>query len=257
MMDDGVGQSTAMTMDKQSGQDSTAAMVRRFLPLVVLAVGFVLFFALGLHSYISLESLGRHREAMLAFVADNTVLASATYLGVYAVVVALSVPGAAVLTIFGGFLFGIIWGSALVVVGATAGAVAVFLAARTALGESLRRRAGPWAKRLEAGFRRDAVAYLLTLRLIPIFPFWLVNLVPAILGVRLRTYALTTLIGILPGTVIIVSVGNGLGVTLDAGGTPDLGILFQPAILLPLLGLALLSLAPVIYKRLRAGRPEV
>ena len=256
MMDDGVGQSTAMAMGKQSGQDSTAAMIRRFLPVVVLAVGFVLFFALGLHRYLSLESLGQHREAMLAFVADNAVLASATYLGVYALIVALSVPGAAVLTIFGGFLFGIIWGSVLVVVGATAGAVAVFLAARTALGESLRRRAGPWVKRLESGFREHAASYLLTLRLIPIVPFWLVNLVPAMLGVRLSTYALTTMIGILPGTIVYIAIGNGLGATLDHGGTPDLGIVFQPAILLPLLGLALLSLAPVIYKRLRAGRPE-
>lgn len=245
-----------MAIEKRPGPDMVTAGVRRFLPAVVLVVGFVLFFVFELHRYLSLAALSEHREAMLAFVGDHVIVASLAYLGAYAMLVAFSVPGAAILTIVGGFLFGIIWGSALVIVGATAGAVAVFLAARTALGSSLRRRAGPWVKRLEAGFREHATSYLLTLRLIPIVPFWLVNLVPAILGVRLVTYTLTTLVGIVPGTVVYVAVGNGLGATLDSGGTPDLGIVFQPAILLPLLGLALLSLAPVLYKRLRASRPE-
>jgi uncharacterized membrane protein YdjX (TVP38/TMEM64 family) len=170
------------------------------------------------------------------------------------VATAVSIPGATILTLAGGFLFGIIWGSALTVLGATLGATAVFLAARTALGDALRRKAGPWMQRMEAGFRRDAVSYLLSLRLIPVVPFWLVNLVPAFFGVPLRTFVWTTAVGIVPGTVVYTSVGNGLGATLEAGGRPDLGVIFQPEVLLPLIGLGLLALLPAAWKRWRGRR---
>lgn len=240
-----------------SAGPGSPSLVRRFLPLALLLAGLGLVFALGLDRYLTLDALSAHREALLAYVTENRVAASALFVLVYAAVVALSIPGGAVLTIAGGFLFGILWGSLLVVAGATAGAVAVFLAARTALGDTLRRRAGPWVQRLEAGFRDNAVSYMLTLRLIPLVPFWLVNLVPAFFGVSLGAYALTTVLGIIPGTLVYASVGNGLGATLEAGGAPDLGLIFRPAIFLPLLGLGLLSLLPVAYKRLRArqGRP--
>ena len=151
-------------------------------------------------------------------------------------------------------MFGIVWASALVVSGATIGATCVFLAARTALGDVLRRKAGPWMTKLETGFQDNAFSYLLTLRLVPIAPFWLVNLVPAFFGVPLGTYVITTLVGIVPGTVVYASVGNGLGATLDAGADPDLGAIFQPAVLLPLVGLALLSLMPAVYKRIKARK---
>ncbi len=231
------------------------ATLRRFVPLALIGLGLVAFFAFDLDRFVSLTALNQHHEALRAFVADNVVLASAAFLLAYAVAVALSIPGAAVLTITGGFMFGIVWGALLVVAGATLGAVAIFLAARTALGDVLRRRAGPWVQKLEAGFRENAFSYLLTLRLIPVVPFWLVNIVPAFFGVPLGTYALATVIGIVPGTVVYVGVGNGLGATLDAGRDPDLGIIFEPAILLPLLGLALLSLVPVVYRRIKGRRP--
>jgi len=231
------------------------ATLRRFVPLAVIVLGLVAFFAFDLDRFVSLTALSEHHEALRAFVADNGVLASAAFLLTYAVAVALSIPGAAVLTIAGGFMFGMVWGSLLVVAGATLGAVAVFLAARTALGDLLRRRAGPWVQRLEAGFRENAFSYLLTLRLIPVVPFWLVNIVPAFFGVRLGTYTLSTVLGIVPGTIVYVGVGNGLGATLDAGRDPDLGIIFEPAILLPLLGLALLSLVPAAYRKIKGRRP--
>lgn len=227
---------------------------RRFVPLGLLVVGLAVFFALGFDRYLSLGALRENREDLCAFVGGNAAAASAIFFVVYAVMTALSVPGGVVLTIVGGFLFGIVWGSVLVIAGATVGAVGIFLAARTALGDVLRRRAGPWIARLETGFRRDAVSYLLMLRLVPVAPFWLVNLVPAFLGVPLFTYAWTTLVGIIPGTVVYIAVGNGLGATLDAGVEPDLGIIFQPAILLPLVGLALLVLLPVAVRTLRARR---
>jgi uncharacterized membrane protein YdjX (TVP38/TMEM64 family) len=231
------------------------AALRRFVPLAAIVLGLVAFFAFDLDRFVSLSALSEHHEALRALVADNGVLASAAYLLAYAVAVALSIPGAAVLTIAGGFMFGIVWGSLLVVSGATLGAVAIFLAARTALGDVLRRRAGPWVQKLEAGFRENAFSYLLTLRLIPVVPFWLVNIVPAFFGVRLGTFALSTVLGIVPGTVVYVGVGNGLGATLDAGRDPDLGIIFEPAILLPLLGLAVLSLVPVVYRKVKGRRP--
>ena len=115
---------------------------------------------------------------------------------------------------------------------------------------------GTAARRMEAGFKANALSYLLFLRLVPVFPFWLVNLVPAFLGVPLRTYAIGTLIGIVPGSAVYCSVGNGLGAVFDAGGRPDLGIIFKPEILGPIIGLAVLSLVPIIYKRLKSGGSE-
>lgn len=226
----------------------------RYVPIGLLAVGLIAFFALDLDRFVGLSVLQQHRETLLALVADQWLVTAAVYTVIYAVAVAFSIPGAVFITLIGGFLFGIVAGSVLVILGATLGAVAVFLAARTALGEGLKRRTGSWLKRLEAGFREDAVSYLLTLRLIPIVPFWLVNLVPAFLGVSLLTFSWTTLVGIIPGTVVYVAVGNGLGATLEAGGDPDLGLIFEPAILLPLVGLAALSLLPVFYKRIKGRR---
>jgi uncharacterized membrane protein YdjX (TVP38/TMEM64 family) len=223
----------------------------RFLPLAALAAGLVIFFALGLHRYLSFSALAENRDFLMKFVEDHPVTSPLAFMAVYALAVAFSIPGAVVLTIAGGFLFGTWAGGFYVVIGATIGAVGVFLAARTALGEGLRRRAGPWIGRLEAGFRENALSYLLVLRLVPLFPFWLVNLVPAFLGVPLTTYALGTFIGIVPGCFVYASVGNGLGAVFDAGGTPDLTIIFKPEILLPIIGLSLLALIPVVYKKFK------
>lgn len=228
--------------------------VRRWLPLAVLVAAFALVFAFDLDRFVSLEMLRQHRDALDALVAEHAVVSALGFVVLYAVMVAISLPGGVLLTVAGGFLFGVVLGSVLVVTGATLGAVAIFLAARTALGETLRRRAGGWVRRLEDGFRENAASYLLTLRLIPIVPFWLLNIVPAFLGVPLTTYALTTLVGIIPGTVVYTAIGNGLGATLDMGQEPDFGVIFQPEILLPLVGLALLSLMPVVYKQIRARR---
>jgi uncharacterized membrane protein YdjX (TVP38/TMEM64 family) len=228
--------------------------VRRYLPLAALAGALGLFFLLGLHRQLSLEALAEHRERLLALADRNAALAAAGFVAAYAAAVAASLPGAAVLTLAGGFLFGTWLGGLLAAIGATLGAVALFLAARSALGRGLRRRAGPWLDRFADGFGRDAFFYLLALRLIPAFPFWLVNLVPALLGVPLRTYVLATLIGIVPGTFVYASAGSGLGGLLASGGTPDLSALLGPDILLPLLGLSALALLPVVYRRFRKDR---
>ena len=251
-------------MDRRSGIEPAADLsapsrpsaIRRLAPLALLLIAIGAFFALGLHHYLSFEALRQHREELLALVEQRPLLASLGFMGLYAAVIALSVPGGAILTIAGGFLFGIVPGTLLVLVGATIGATIVFLIARTALGDALRAKAGPRIRRMEEGFRRDALSYLLVLRLIPIFPFWLVNIVPAFLGVPLRTYVLGTFVGIIPGGFVYASVGNGLGAVFDAGGTPDLGIIFEPAILLPIVGLAVLALLPIVYRRFKARRTE-
>ncbi|MEO3427525.1 TVP38/TMEM64 family protein [Pelagibius sp. CAU 1746] len=242
----------------RSGPDGApvrGAAWRRFLPLLALAAGLLVFLALGGHRYVALDILEEHREALLALVADHAVLAPLVFIGAYAVMAAFSIPGAAIMTVAGGFLFGILGGAACSVVGATLGAIALFLAARTALGGLLRDRAGAAVNRMSAGFRENALSYLLVLRLIPLFPFWLVNLVPALVGVPLKVFALGTFVGIIPGSLVYAAVGNGLGAFFEAGETADIeSALYQPEVLLPIVALVVLSLAPVVYKKVKSRR---
>ena len=235
--------------ENDSGSVPKGRLWRRILPLALLAVGLIAFFAFGLHNYLSFDKLHQHRETLVEFVAAHGVLAVILYLLCYATVIAFSLPGGAIMTITGGFLFGTLAGTVYTVVAATVGASVLFLAARTALGDLLRAKAGPAVRKMEAGFRENALSYLLALRLIPVFPFWLVNLVPALLGVPFRVYLIGTFIGIIPGCFIFASVGNGLGTVFAAGGTPDINMIFAPEILIPIIGLALLALVPVAYKK--------
>jgi uncharacterized membrane protein YdjX (TVP38/TMEM64 family) len=239
--------------DRQISEPAPAAPPRplwlRFLPLGLLAAGLATFFALGLQRYVTFAALADHRAALLAWVGEHPALAPLIYVLSYILVVAFSLPGGALMTLTGGFLFGTWAGGVGAAVGATIGATILFLAARTALGEFLRAKAGPSLQRMEEGFRRDAFNYLLVLRLVPLFPFFLVNLAPAFLGVSLRVYVLATAIGIIPATFVFASVGSGLGAVFDEGRTPDLGLIFSPPILLPILGFAVLALIPVAYRR--------
>ena len=237
-----------------AGTSARRPLWRRIWPLGLLLVGLGLFFALGLDRYLSFQTLADHRDWLMAQVREVPVLAALAYMLAYAAVAAFSIPGGAVLTILGGFLFGTWLGTTYAVTGATLGSIAVFLAARTALGDAMRARAGGAVQRMRQGFQENALSYLLFLRLIPVFPFWLVNLVPALVGVPLGTYVLGTFAGIIPGTLVYASVGNGLDALVTAGGTPGLGIIFQPAILGPIVGLGLLSLLPVAYKKWKARR---
>ncbi len=225
-------------------------------PVAVLALGATAFFALGLDDYVTIGALREHRTLLGTFVAENAVLAPLLFMVLYAIAVAFSLPGGAVMTITGGFLFGNIVGTVWVVIAAVTGAIAVFLVAKTALGDALRDKAGPWLKKLEAGFHENALSYLLVLRLIPLFPFFVVNLVPAFLGVRLRTYVIGTAVGIIPGSFVFTSVGAGLGSLFDmaTGGEIELSGILTPEIVTALVGLAALSLLPVAYKKYKARR---
>jgi uncharacterized membrane protein YdjX (TVP38/TMEM64 family) len=223
-------------------------------PLVVLALAIVLCFALGGPEYLTFESLRENRVWLMRAVDAHAALSALGFVALYILTVTLSVPGATILTICGGLLFGQLWGTVLAVVGATIGATALFLIAKSTLGEALRARAGPWRQRMEAGFAKGALSYLLVLRLIPLFPFFVVNLVPAFLGVPLGTYVLATFIGIIPGSFVFASVGAGLGGVLEAGGDFSPADALTTPVVTALVGLALLSLLPVAYRAFGRAR---
>jgi uncharacterized membrane protein YdjX (TVP38/TMEM64 family) len=223
----------------------------RLLPLLILLSAGALFVALGGGDYLSFASLAAHHAWLAELVARRAVAAAAAFILSYAGLVALSVPGAALMTIAGGFLFGTCLGATYAAVAATLGATAIFLAARVGLAGLLTRARPRW-RRIESGFRANAFSYLLVLRLVPVVPFWLVNLVAGATGMRLSTYLAATLLGIVPASFVYASLGSGLGSVLDENGVPDLGLLYRPGILLPILGLALLALLPVAYRRWRA-----
>ncbi|MSO84425.1 MAG: TVP38/TMEM64 family protein [Rhodospirillales bacterium] len=226
----------------------------RLIPLFILLAGLAAFFAFGLHRHVSLHALGEHFIALKSWVAAQGSLALAGFGLVYALAIALSIPGGLVLTLTGAMLFGAYANTAVVVAAATTGATAVFLAARFGLGEPLRAKAGPTLKKMEAGFRRDAFTYLLALRLVPLFPFWLVNLAPAFLGVRLSTYVVATAIGIAPATFVFSIVGEGLAGVVEAGGDVRADQILSPLMIAALIALAALALVPVLLRRWREGR---
>ncbi len=255
-----------MIDESSAGEDRRPAAARpgtgpritwkRLIPFLVLLAGLVAFFALGLDDYVTVEALRDNRDFLLAFVERYGVLAGLVYMLIYAAAIAICVPGGAVMTIAGGFLFGVKLATVYVVIAATLGATVLFVVVKPVLGDPVRARLRPWLGRMEDGFNRDAFSYLLFLRLVPGFPVWAVNLVPAFLGVRLGTYVAATLIGIIPATFIFAGVGNGLGAILDAGDTPDLAIVTEPEVWLPFAGLAVLALLPVAYRRYKRRRGE-
>jgi len=229
-------------------------MWRRYAPMALIATGAVLALIFA-RDYLTFETLERNYEALLAWRDANLVLAGAGFMAAYVLAVAVSLPGAVWLTLIGGFLFGLVGGSIMVVIAATLGATLIFLAARSSLGALLHEKAGGWIRRLEAGFREGEASFLLMMRLVPAVPFFVANLAPAFLGARLVTFVWTTLIGIVPGTVVYVSIGAGLGEQLARGESPDLGVIFAPHVLGPLLGLAALSALPLVLKKLGLRRP--
>ncbi|MEO9900263.1 TVP38/TMEM64 family protein [Nisaea sp.] len=240
--------------DEERADGGKRGWVSRLVPVLGLLLAMALFFGLGLDRYVSIELLRDNRELLTGFVTDHYVLAALAFIALYAIVTGLSVPGAAVLTLSGGFLFGAFGGTAYAVIGATMGATAIFWAARTAFGDTLRARAGKAIDMMREGFRRDAFNYLLFLRLVPAFPFFIVNLVPAFLGVSTRTYVLATVIGIIPGGFVFATVGAGLGSIFDQQGEIGLGDIMTLEIILAMVGLGLLALVPVVAKRFLGRR---
>lgn len=223
----------------------------RKLPiLLILCVAVV--GAVFLRDRISFAALAEHRSALLAFRDAHQLLASLGFVAAYVLIVAFSLPGATIATLTGGFLFGMFPGTLYNVIAATLGAIAVFLAARAGFGAEIaaRMRSGA-AARLREGLQNNQWSALLIMRLVPALPFFIVNLIPAFVGIRLWPFAITTFFGIMPGALVFTSIGAGLGEVFARGETPDLGIIFTPPVLLPLLGLAALAALPMGIKAFR------
>src|SRR5262249_44236134 len=262
-----------------AGGGSSKFPLRRLVPLIVVIVASAIVFAMGWHRQLSFETLVRHHETLRTFIAAHEAAAVAAYVALYIAAVALSIPVGFYLTMTGGILFGAVLGGAAAIVSATIGAICIFLIAKSAVGDYLVRRAGPLAQRLAQGFRDDAFSYLLFLRLVPIFPFWIVNLVPALVGGKLSTFAAATLLGVIPAplagfcpaTFVFAFVGEGLDSVIAAqqaayqsclaAGRSDCRLEFHmhaaltPELVGALAALGVLALLPVVVKRLRARSP--
>jgi uncharacterized membrane protein YdjX (TVP38/TMEM64 family) len=262
---------SVMTADGAPPTGQTARLpLRRWAPLVLIVAASAAVVAMGWHRHLSFETLARHHEALREFIDRHEVAAGLVYVAGYIVAITLSIPVGVFLTMVGGILFGAVLGGAAALVGATTGAICVFLIARGALGEHLVRRAGPLAQKLARGFRADAFSYLLFLRLVPIFPFWLVNLVPALAGVPLATFATATALGIVPATFAFAIVGAGLDSVIAAqqsayrsclaAGRIDCRLEFHasaaitPEVLAGLVALGVAALIPVVVKQVRRRR---
>lgn len=278
-----------MTRDPNRSEDSTTppatqcaaapcavSPLRRWLPLAVLAALACAVFAMGWHELLTLKSIGLNYEALRAYIMAHLAAALALYVAIYVAVVALSLPGALPLTLAGGLLFGWLIGTCVTVLAATAGATIVFLLARSSLGD-VTARIGPLLSRLRDGFREDALSYLLFLRLVPVFPFVVVNLAAAALGVPLRTYVLGTFLGIIPGTTAFSVAGAGLGSVIKAQNRIyhaclakipadpdtacpykiDTSALLTKELILAFVLLGIVALAPVLLKKWRARNAAV
>lgn len=237
-----------MTDTKQRSR--AARNSKRFLPFVLLT-GLALFFLFDGDEFLSFSQFAENYANLKAFVDRQHLTALLVFGAAYILTVALTLPVASLLTLAGGALFG--WSAAAVIIcAATIGATIVFIAAQTVLNEFFVKRTTGILAKLEAGFQRNAFSYLLALRLIPAAPFWVVNIVPALLGMRLKLYMLATFIGITPGTLIYLWVARSFDNFLSSGQSPNLSVFSTPEIIVPLFVLGLLCLMPALTKRLLA-----
>lgn len=228
----------------------------RLLPLLIIVVVVILIYSMGITDLLSYDELKRNRQILLSWVEAHSWTAPLAYIGIYVIAVALSLPVGAIFAIVGGFLFGQPGSTAFALIGATLGAICIFLAARTAFGATLRARAGPRLKKMEKGFNENAASYLLFLRLTPLVPFWLVNIAPAFFSVKLFTFVWTTFVGTLPRAFVFTQAGVGLGAILDKGEAFSITTVFNIQVQIALFALALFALIPLIVKLLRKKRPH-
>jgi uncharacterized membrane protein YdjX (TVP38/TMEM64 family) len=235
------------------GRISAGRRVLRFAPLALIAAGLVVAVAAGAHRYASLAMIAQHKAELLAWVRGHEMAAPTLFMALFAVSVACSLPVFAVFGALGGYLFGYA-GAIYTLIGSTVGAALVHLAARGAVGDWLIRRAGPLVGKLATGFRRDAFFYLLAIRLAAVFPFFVVNLVPATVGMRLLPFVAATALGMIPMALVFTILGRGLDAVLATGATPELGSILEARTLAPMLLLAALALLPIWLRRRLAAR---
>ncbi len=226
----------------------------RFGPALLVLLAIAVLLRSGLLGRLTIDSLKASRGSLLAFVHAHPAGSLLLYLAVYVTTVALSLPTALLLTLTGGFLFGVWLGGSAAAIGCTVGAVVVFLISRLTAGDAVETRTGPRVRALAEEIKKDAFLYVLTLRLIPVMPFWLTNVAAGLIAIRVSTFAAATLIGIFPPAVIYAGVGSGLGSLFDSGQPLSLHTLITPKVLLPLAGLTVLSVLPILYRRWRSRR---
>ncbi|MDO5756691.1 MAG: TVP38/TMEM64 family protein [Rhodobacterales bacterium] len=225
----------------------------RHAPLVLI-VALAGIGAFTLRNYLSFEMLRENRSLLLEYQDTHFALMVAGFVCVYTLIVACSLPGAAVASVTGGFLFGILWGGIFNVLAASLGAVVIFQAARIGLGQSLVAKmdaSDGTLKRIKDGLTENEISVLFLLRLVPAVPFFVANLLPALVGVKFRNFVLTTVLGIIPGALVFTWIGVGLGEVFDRGGNPDLTLLWEPQVIGPILGLSALAALPIIIKAVR------
>lgn len=221
--------------------------VKKYLPLLLIVGISLAIWIAGLHHYLNFDTLRTYHQDLQNFVMQHLILSLLVYAFLYIAIVGLSLPVATFMTLLGGFLFGQVLGTVMVVLSATLGATLLFLAMRSASESFVEKKAGPWLKKMQKGFQENALYYLMTLRLIPLFPFVAVNLAAAVLQIPLRTFFWGTLVGIIPGSFVYVSIGNALkDVIQEPNFSPK--IILEPHILIGFIGLGILSLLPVLYK---------
>lgn len=236
-------------------EKKTSPIWIKLWPVYVIAAAIIGAWQLGLFQYLSLETLREQQDLLQTFVGENLVLSVAIFIAIYAAATLFMLPGALWVTIAGGFLFGLVGGSLATIAGATLGASLLFFAAKTSIGSALRDRAGPFMSKMEAGFNENPFSYMFALRLLPVVPFPVANIAPALLGAKYREYALTTALGIIPGVIAYTWVGSGLGATFAAGEDPNLGIVARN--MLPALAaLGVVALIPVAYKKIAGRKPK-
>lgn len=267
-------------LDEMEIKRMNGLSIRKLLPLLLIVFCFAAYFLFDLGRFLSFQALSDNRDMLVSFVDRHYLTALLLYFLFYTVSVAASFPGGLLMTLCGGFLFGWIVAGSVTVVAATLGATALFMIASTSLGEPLRAKAGPRLAKLEKGFQENALNYLLFLRLVPAFPFWLVNIAPAFLGVPLSTYVIGTFVGIIPGTFVFAFLGGGLDSIIieqqgkyaaclaekaDSAASADASVLcsmdfelsslMTGEIIASFVGLGVISLIPVIWKKYTKTRP--
>ena len=243
----------------ETTEPAEAPRIRRWtrhLPLAaILTVALVGTFTL--RDFLTFATLHDNREALVAFRDANYVGMVAVFMAVYVLIVSFSLPGGAVASVTGGFLFGLLPGTAVNVIAATIGASVIFLAARWGLGRILSAKLDATegkTHRFVDSLHENEVAVMFMMRLVPVVPFFVANLLPALVGVKFRHFLVTTALGIVPGGLVFTSIGVGLGEVFDRGEDPDLSLLWEPQVIGPMIGLALLSALPMILKALRRNK---
>jgi uncharacterized membrane protein YdjX (TVP38/TMEM64 family) len=238
----------AMTNDMPSSEAKSRLSAGKIMVVLAIGVAVTAFFYFDLGRFLSLQALKDHRDDLLSFTETHSAVAAALFVLTYVAVTGLSLPGAVILTLAGGFLFGFVWGTLFVNLGATTGATLAFLASRYLLHDWVERKFGKWLGPVQQGFAKNAFSYLLTLRLIPLFPFFVVNLVSGLTRMNVGTYVAATALGIIPGSFVYAYAGRQLG-TINS-----LQDIASPGVIGAFVLLGLLALVPSLYKKW-SGKP--